>query len=273
MNIFDSHAHYFDGRFVKEYDGGADALLKAIMPEHVKTIVNVGTNCETSRQAIAQAVQYEGMYASVGIHPEDCHFLSDPEASIAELWDLLGTEQTRTRDKIVAIGEIGLDYYWKSYDDGKIPMDKEKQAWFFRAQMQMAEKLGMPVIIHDREAHGDCFETVLNFPNVRGVFHSYSGSAEMARELVKRGWYISFAGPLTFKNAERVREAARSVPRERLLVETDAPYMAPHPCRGQMNHSGLLVHTLTALAEIWECTAEEASEITSQNAKKLFQIH
>jgi TatD DNase family protein len=151
-------------------------------------------------------------------------------------------------------------------------MDKKKQAYFFEAQMEMAGKLGLPVIIHDREAHGDCFETVLRYPDVIGVFHSYSGSAEMARELVKRGWYVSFAGPLTFKNAERVREAARAVPKDRLLVETDAPYMAPHPMRGQMNHSGLLVHTLDALANIWGCDPSEAAEITSQNAKKLFKI-
>ena len=272
MNIFDSHAHYFDGRFAREYEGGADALLRLIMPTPVEGIVNVGTNCDTSRAAIAQAAQYEGMYAAVGIHPEDCHFLSDPDAALADLRTLLGDAQARARDKIVALGEIGLDYHWQSYDDGRIPMDKEKQAYFFRAQMRLAEELGLPVIIHDREAHGDCFETVLAYPNVHGVFHSYSGSAEMARELVRRGWYISFAGPLTFKNAERVREAARAVPRDRLLVETDAPYMAPHPLRGQMNHSGLLVHTLEALAKIWSCTSEEAAKITSQNAKTLFGI-
>jgi len=272
MNIFDSHAHYFDGRFVKECEGGADALLRSIMPDPVMGIVNVGTNCDTSRAAIAQATQYEGMYAAVGIHPEDCHFLNDPDAALAELRALLGDEKKRARDKIVALGEIGLDYHWQSYDNGRIPMDKNKQAYFFRAQMSLAKELGMPVIIHDREAHGDCFETVLAYPNVKGVFHSYSGSAEMARELVRRGWYISFAGPLTFKNAERVREAARAVPKEQLLIETDAPYMAPHPMRGQMNHSGLLVHTLGVLADIWNCTPEEAAQITFQNAQMLFRI-
>ncbi|MBQ2249047.1 MAG: TatD family hydrolase, partial [Clostridia bacterium] len=143
-------------------------------------------------------------------------------------------------------------------------------AYFFEAQMRLAEELGLPVIIHDREAHGDCFETVLRHPGVRGVFHSYSGSAEMARELTRRGWYISFSGTLTFKNARRVREAALAVPRDRLLVETDAPYLAPHPMRGKLNHSGLLVHTLSTLAELWECTPEEAAAITAQNGKNLF---
>lgn len=272
MKIFDTHAHYFDSRFEREAEGGAEAILGAIMPEPVEWIVNVGTNCETSRAAMAQAARHAGMYAAAGIHPEDCHFISDPAAALAELRSLLGTAETRRRDKLVALGEIGLDYHWQSYDNGRIPMDKGKQAAFFEAQLAMAEDMDLPVIIHDREAHGDCFETVLRYPRVRGVFHSYSGSAEMARELTRRGWYISFAGPLTFKNAERVRDAARAVPREKLLIETDAPYMAPHPVRGQMNHSGLLVHTLNTLAELWDCSPSEAASITAQNAKNLFGI-
>lgn len=269
-HIFDTHAHYFDGRFATENEGGADAILNAIMPETVSHIINVGTNLDSSRAAVAQAAEYHGMYAAVGIHPEDCHYITDPDHALADLRDLLGTAETRARDKIVAIGEIGLDYHWQFY--GEIPMDKQKQAYFFDAQMKLAADLDLPVIIHDREAHGDCFETVLRHADVRGVFHSYSGSAEMARELVRRGWYISFSGPLTYKNAERVREAARAVPRERLLEETDAPYLAPHPMRGKLNHSGLLVHTLQTLAELWECTPDEAVAVTAANAKKLFGI-
>ena len=268
--IFDTHAHYFDGRFESEQEGGADAILSAIMPHTVSHIVNVGTNLDTSRAAVAQAARYDGMYAAVGIHPEDCHYMTDPDEALEELRRLLGTPDTRRRDKIVALGEIGLDYHWQFYGD--IPMDKGKQAYFFEAQMKMAEELDVPVVIHDREAHGDCFETVLRHKNVRGVFHSYSGSAEMARELVKRGWYLSFAGPLTYKNAERVREAARSVPRDRLLLETDAPYLAPHPHRGKLNHSGLLRHTAQTLADIWDCSAEEAIFVTAENAKRFFLI-
>jgi TatD DNase family protein len=146
------------------------------------------------------------------------------------------------------------------------------QARVLEAQLEMARRHSLPVIIHDREAHGDCFETVLRYPDVTGVFHSYSGSAEMARELCRRGWFLSFSGPLTFKNAERVREAARAVPKDRLLVETDAPYLAPHPMRGKINHSGYLSYTLEVLASIWGCTPEEAAEITTENAKKLFCI-
>ena len=268
MRIFDTHAHYFDERFVREAEGGADALLRQWMPEPVARVVNVGTSCESSRKAIAQAAQYEEMYAAVGIHPEDCHRITDVNAAMCELEEILGSTEDRLRNKIVAIGEIGLDYHYENY--GEIPMDKQKQAIFFDAQMELAERLDLPVIIHDREAHGDCFETILRHPKVRGVFHSYSGSPDMARELVRRGWYISFSGTLTFKNANRVREAALAVPRDRLLIETDAPYLAPHPMRGRLNHSGLLLHSLDTLAQLWQCTPEEAAEQTYQNAVQLF---
>ena len=268
MRIFDTHAHYFDRRFENEVDGGAGAILSGIMPEPVDRIINVGTNPKNSRRAVAQAAEYTGMYAAVGIHPEDCHFIAEEDAALADLRAILGDVESRKRDKIVAIGEIGLDYHYENY--GEIPMDKAKQARFFEAQMHLARELGLPVIIHDREAHGDCFETVLRHPDVRGVFHSYSGSADMARELVRRGWYISFSGTLTFKNANRVREAAMAVPRDRLLIETDAPYLAPHPMRGRLNHSGLLVHSLDVLAQLWDCTPDEAVRQTAKNAESLF---
>ncbi len=264
MKIFDTHAHYFDRKF----EDSADAILQTLMPDPVSRIINVGTNCENSKRAIAQAKEYEGMYAAVGIHPEDCHYITDPDAALSELWEMLADPDRRRADKTVALGEIGLDYHWQDYDG--IPMDKKKQAYFFDAQMEMAKKLDLPVIIHDREAHGDCFETVLRHPDVRGVFHSYSGSAEMARELVKRGWYISFSGTLTFKNAARVREAALAVPRDRLLIETDAPYLAPHPMRGKINHSGYLAYVLDTLAELWDCTPDAAAEQTFRNAQTLF---
>ena len=230
--IFDTHAHYFDQKF-DSVEGGADAVLCDLFEnQSIAGIVNVGTNLQNARAVIEQAARYPQMYAAVGIHPEDCHFITDPEAALAALSALLENEETRKQNKIVALGEIGLDYHWQSYDNGRIPMNKELQAFFFDEQMKLAEKLSLPVIIHDREAHGDCFETVLRYPNVKGVFHSYSGSAEMARELTKRGWYISFSGTVTFTNAARVREAAAAVPRDKLLIETDAPYLAPHPNHG-----------------------------------------
>ena len=270
LRIFDSHAHYFDGRFLKEHEGGSDAILRSVMPSPVARIINVGTNCENSRMAVKQSAEYEGMYAAVGIHPEDCHYIADADAALEELRVLLGNEKTRKGHKIVALGEIGLDYHWEFY--GEIPMDKKKQAYFFERQMDLASELSLPVIIHDREAHGDCFETVLKYPTVKGVFHSYSGSAEMATELVKRGWYISFSGTLTFKNAAQVRRAALAVPKDRLLIETDAPYLAPHPLRGSMNHSGLLSYVLETLGELWNCSLEEAARATYENASRLFGL-
>ena len=268
--IFDSHAHYYDRRFAAEAEGGAHAILSEIMPHPVSAVINVGTNCENSRIAVEQASRYDGMFAAVGIHPGDCHYLGHPELVLEELSELLGTPESRAENKIVALGEIGLDYHFEYY--GEIPMDKKKQMEFFRGQMEMAQLIELPVIIHDREAHGDCFETVLRYPGVRGVFHSFSGSAEMAKELVRRGWYISFSGTLTFKNAARVREAALAVPRDKLLIETDAPYLAPHPMRGSLNHSGLLTHTLGVLAELWGCTPQQAADQTARNAAALFQV-
>ena len=270
--IFDTHAHYFDKKF-ESLEGGADAVLCNLFENQgIEAIVNVGTNLQNAHSVIEQASRYAKMYAAVGIHPEDCHFITDPEAALLELSTLLQDAEKRKQNKIVALGEIGLDYHWQSYDNGRIPMNKELQAFFFEEQLKLAEKFDLPVIIHDREAHGDCFETVLRYPNVKGVFHSYSGSAEMAHELTRRGWYISFSGTLTFTNAARVREAASAVPRDKLLIETDAPYLAPHPNRGKLNHSGYLTFVLSTLAQIWDCSPEDAAAQTYQNARTFFTL-
>ena len=270
--IFDTHAHYFDKKF-ESVEGGANALLCDLFEnQNIAAIVNVGTNLQNAREVIEQASRYAKMYAAVGIHPEDCHFITDPEAALSELSSLLADKEKRKENKIVALGEIGLDYHWQSYDNGRIPMNKELQAFFFEEQLKLAEKFDLPVIIHDREAHGDCFETVLRHPNVKGVFHSYSGSAEMAHELARRGWYISFSGTLTFTNAARVREAASAVPRDKLLIETDAPYLAPHPHRGKLNHSGYLTLVFSVLAQLWSCSTEEVAAQTYQNAKTFFDL-
>ena len=173
--------------------------------------------------------------------------------------------EKREENKIVALGEIGLDYYWT-------PFDKELQAECFERQLLMAEGFDIPVVIHDREAHGDCFETILKHPRVKGVFHSYSGSAEMAKELIKRGWYISFSGVVSFKNAAKVKDVARVVPDDRMLIETDAPYLAPHPFRGKLNHSGRLLYTATALAEARGVSVESVARLTRDNAMRLFNL-
>ena len=267
LSFFDSHAHYYDERFYKEEnEQGAEALLQVLFSEGVCGIINVGTNEKTNRLAIEQARAFPQMYAAVGIHPEDmAHSKLSLFEQLADLRALVCDSYFRKENKIVAIGEIGLDYYWEPYD-------KEKQAECFEAQLRLAQEFDLPVIIHDREAHGDCFETVLKYPDVRGVFHSYSGSPEMSRELVKRGWYISFSGVVSFKNASKIKEVAKVVPDDKILIETDAPYLAPHPFRGKINHSGRLLYTAQALADIRECSLEDLARITKENTRRLFNI-
>ncbi len=262
--LFDSHAHYYDGRF-DTVEGGADALLDCLFDGEVGGIVNVGTDLENAHTVIESAARFEGMYAAVGIHPSDGQAYRDIPAAMAELKAILGDAESRKRRKIVALGEIGLDYH---YPD----TDKPHQAAFFEAQLCLAEELDMPVIIHDREAHGDCFDAICRHPRVRGVFHSYSGSAEMARDLSRRGWYISFSGVVTFKNAPKVREAVQATPVDRILIETDAPYLAPVPYRGQMNHSGLMRYTAEAVAAIKGIKYDEILRVTTENTRALLDI-
>ena len=281
--FIDTHAHYFDRKYASLSEGGtdnptresalagADALLSSPDFQAVtRAIINVGTNLDNSRVAVEQAGKYPFMAAAVGIHPEDAQGLPDgtpldPEATLAALRAWVSDPQRRRDDKIVAIGEIGYDYYWQ-------PMDKDLQRAFFEGQLRIAAETGLPVIVHDRDAHGDSFETVLKYPTVRGVFHAYGGSAEMARELTRRGWYIGFGGVATFKNAERVRSVVASVDLTKLLLETDCPYMAPTPFRGKINHSGLIPHIAEVIAPLHGLTAEELSEVTSRNAETLFGL-
>ncbi|MBE6655422.1 MAG: TatD family deoxyribonuclease [Ruminococcaceae bacterium] len=261
MKLFDSHAHYWDQRFDDETENGVDDLLTNLFRETVGGIVNVGTNLETTMLSVRQAQTYPFMYAAGGIHPGDISDMDSLDA-LEKIWTPLFQNPL---NKLVALGEIGLDYHYT-------PFDKARQMAFFEAQMALAEKLSLPVIIHDREAHGDCFDMVRKFPNVRGVFHSYSGSAEMAKALVSRGYYISFSGTVSFKNARNVKEAASAVPKEFILIETDAPYLAPHPYRGRLNHSGYLLHTAEAIAQIWQTSLDEVAEITEKNAKAFFNL-
>ena len=264
--LFDSHAHYFDKKF--DAEDGADAFLQnEVFGKGVAGVINVATNPENAKTCLAQAKQYNHMYVALGIHPEDArHLTVSTDEALAELAELMDTPEKRTAGKIVALGEIGLDYYWQPYD-------KELQARLFEEQLRLAEEWDLPVIIHDREAHGDSFETVLRHKKARGVFHSFSGSAEMAKELTRRGWYISFSGVLTFKNARKVREVAAVVPTEQILIETDAPYLSPEPFRGRVNHSGRMAYTAKALAEVRGVSYEEIVKITAENAKRLFSLN
>ncbi len=261
MKYFDSHAHYYDERFSEELTEGVDTLIDTLLAENVSYIVNIGTGPETSRMAIEQAKRHENMYTAIGIHPSDTRFLSDMEEELKEIREMILDKA----NKCVCLGEIGLDYH---YPD----TDKERQMRYFTAQMEMACELDIPVCIHDRESHADVMEVIRRYPGVRGVLHSFSGSAEMAEELVKLGWMISFSGTLTFTNARRPKEVAARLPRESVMIETDCPYLAPHPKRGTLNHSGNLEYTNAVLAEIWGITPEECALITENNAKRFFRL-
>ena len=261
MKYFDSHAHYYDERFSSECNMGVDDLIDSLFESNVSYIINVGTSPQTSREAIDQAKRYENMYVAIGIHPSDSRFLSDIESEIADIRSLILDKS----NKCVAIGEIGLDYH---YPD----TDKEKQMNYFEAQMRLAEELSLPVVIHDRESHEDVMSVIRRHPNVKGVLHSFSGSREMAAELIKLGWYISFSGTITFTNARKPKEVAASLPYDKVLIETDAPYLAPHPERGTLNHSGKLEFTNKVLSDIWGITPEECAKITEENAKRFFNL-
>ncbi|MBQ7386669.1 MAG: TatD family hydrolase [Clostridia bacterium] len=261
MKYFDSHAHYYDERFTEENDMSVDELIGALFKESVSYVVNVGTDPTTCRKAIEQARKFQNMYTALGIHPSDSRFLSDMDAELSDIEALI-LDKT---NKCVCLGEIGLDYH---YPD----TDKEKQMRYFEAQMQLAESLSMPVCIHDRESHEDIMSVIRRFPNVRGVLHSFSGSREMARELVSLGYMISFSGTLTFTNARKPKEVAASLPHECVMIETDCPYLAPHPLRGTLNHSGNLKYTNAALASIWQISEEECANLTEENARRFFGI-
>ena len=263
MKYFDSHAHYYDARFESELDSSVDSLIDAIFKESASYIINVGTSPESSRLAIAQSKKYANMYTAIGIHPSDCTYLKGkPEDELLEIETLIKEKE----NKCVALGEIGLDYH---YED----TDREKQLLYFEEQMRLAESLKIPVSIHDRDAHGDVLLVLRRHPDVIGVLHSFSGSAEMAREVAEMGYYVSFSGTLTFKNARKPKEAALAVPPDKILIETDCPYLAPHPLRGTLNHSGNLVYTNRALAELLEMDEEGAASLTEKNAKRLFNIN
>ena len=254
MPIFDTHAHYDSSAFNPD----REAVLAALPEAGVALVVDPGCDLPTSRAALALAEQFPHVYAAVGIHPEDCAGYTDADLDVLR--------QLCRHDKAVAIGEIGLDYYWAENPP------REFQQQVFRRQLELALELDMPVIIHDREAHGDCLAIVREYPGLRGVFHCFSGSPEMAAELLKRGWYLGFDGPITYKNAKRAPEVAAMTPLDRILVETDSPYMTPVPFRGKRNDSRYLPYVLEKLAEWKGVTTEEMTDITFANGKRLFGI-
>ncbi len=250
---FDTHAHYDDEAF----DEDRNELLPRLNVGGVELIIDPGCDVKSSRAAIALAEKYPFVYAAVGVHPENI-----TDYSMDELAEIRALAE---HPKCAAIGEIGLDYYW---DDSHMAEQKA----VFRAQLDMAQELCKPVIIHDREAHGDCMEIVRQYPGLRGVFHCYSGSTEMAKELLKMGWYLGFDGPVTYKNARKSIEVLELCPLERILIETDSPYLSPVPMRGKRNDSGNLRYIAEKIAEVKSLSPEEIARISMENGKRLFGI-
>ena len=250
MRLFDTHAHYDDEAF--------DADRDEVLSTFDGLVIDPGCTLASSQAAVDLAARHPNVYAAVGIHPENCGDF------LPEHIDVL--RRLAQQPKVVAIGEIGLDYYWAENPP------REFQQQVFRAQLELALELDLPVIVHDREAHGDSLAIVRDYPALRGVFHCYSGSAEMAKELLKRGWYLGFDGPITYKNARRAIEVLELCPLERILIETDSPYLSPVPMRGRRNDSRNLRYVVEKIAEVKQLTPSEVAAATLQNGKTLFGI-
>lgn len=251
QNIFDTHAHYDDSQF----DADRIELLDILPKKGVCNIVNQATDLRTARISIDFAEKYDYIYAAVGIHPENLDGLPDDYISVLR--------ELSKHKKVVAIGEIGLDYY---YD---IP--KDIQLKIFEEQLILANELSMPVCVHDREAHGDTLSLLQRY-RTKGVVHCFSGSREMAREVIRLGMYIGIGGVITFKNARKAIEVVEDIPLDRIVLETDAPYLAPVPFRGKRNDSSMISYTAQKVAEIKGISIEQLLNTACENAKRLYQL-
>ncbi len=252
--LFDTHAHLDDQAF----DQDRRELIAQLPQAGIGLVMNPGCSLASSRNAAALAREYDFLYAAVGSHPDAA---DEVTPQVLDAYRQL----CRDNPKVLAIGEIGLDYH---YED--IP--RQRQLAAFRDQMALAQELGLPVIVHEREAHADGMAVVEEFPQVTGVFHCYSGSAEMAQWLVSRGWYIGFTGVLTFKNARKAVEVAQQLPLERIVLETDCPYMSPEPYRGKRNDPSRLPFMAQKLAQLRGLSAEEVAAITTENGRRLYRL-
>lgn len=252
--IFDTHAHLDD----RAFDADREELLSQLPSNGVGLLMNPGCSLASSLAAVELAKKYDYVYAAVGSHPDAADEVNEQVLSRYR-------ELVKKNPKVRAIGEIGLDYH---YED--IPREIQQRA--FRAQMALAAELNLPVIVHEREAHEDGMKIVREYPGVTGVFHCFSGSLEMAQWLIARGWYIGFGGVLTFKNAKKALHVAANIPLERIVLETDCPYMAPEPFRGRRNDPGKLCRVAEKLAQLRGKTAEEIQAVTLENGRSLYRI-
>ncbi|MBE7035531.1 MAG: TatD family deoxyribonuclease [Ruminococcaceae bacterium] len=250
---FDTHTHLDDARF----DEDREAVIEKVYQSGVTLAVNIGADMESSHVSADLALQHDFLYAAVGVHPHEVENLTEE--------DMETLKQLADSKKVVAIGEIGLDYY---YDNA--PREKQKQ-WFLR-QIELAKELGLPYIVHDRDAHADTMEIIKKSGYFRGVLHCFSGSVQMMQELVSMGFYISFAGPVTFKNGKKAKEVAALVPLDRILIETDSPYLTPEPHRGERNDSSMVRFVCQELAQIRGLSEAEMAQITMENGKRFFGI-
>jgi len=253
--IFDSHAHYNDSKF----NDDRDEVLKSLPQNGVGFVMNVADSMESLEKVMEIAKKYPFVYASVGVHPEEVNELGESDMDILREYSKL--------PKVKAIGEIGLDYYW-----GDVERTLQKK-WFSR-QIELAREVGLPIIVHDREAHGDTVDILKceKADEVGGILHCFSGSREMARDILNLGMYIGIGGTLTFKNARKVKEVAEYVPMGSIVLETDAPYLAPEPNRGKRNNSAFIKYVIEELAKIKGLTPDEVEEITFKNAKRCYRI-
>ena len=254
MRLFDTHAHYDADAF----DADRLELLASMPGRGVELILNPGCDVPSSRAAVELAEHFPFVYAAVGVHPEECGGWTGGE--------LEALRELARHPKVRAIGEIGLDYYWEENP----PRELQKEV--LHTQLELAEELDLPVIIHDREAHGDCLEIVRAHPKVTGVYHCYSGSLEDAKVLVKLGWMLSFTGSITFKNARKAPEIIAWLPMDRIMVETDSPYLTPVPYRGKRNDSGYVRLVAEKIAAIQGLDPEEVAWITLENGRRFFRI-
>lgn len=251
--LYDSHAHYDDSQF----DADRDEMLINAHKNGVAYINNIGSSIKTSKESVALAEKYDFVYATVGVHPSETKGMTNE--------DMDTLRALAKHKKVVAIGEVGLDYH---YDD----TNEEEQKMWLPPQLELSKELSLPVVIHDRESRGECIKILKDHKISKGVVHCFSGSAETAKEILNMGLMISFTGVITFKNARRAIEALKVIPLDRLLIETDAPYMAPEPFRGKRNYSGYVFRVAEKIAEIKGVSYEEIADITTKNAKKFFNI-